>query len=149
MENSTLKLALEFASFAHANQSDKAGKPYIEHVKRVSSHLTDDNLKVIAYLHDVIEDTNFTAEDIQEKFGHEISIDVQALTKREGETYADFIKRIAVNPRARKVKMADLQDNLDLSRLPTVSRLDFERAEKYKMALAFLELVDGMVHSES
>ncbi len=134
--------ALEFATIAHANQTDKAGKPYIEHIKRVASNLHDDDLKTIAYLHDVIEDTIFTVENIQEKFGYEISIDVQALTRQENETYADFIKRIIVNPRARKVKMADLQDNLDLSRLPTVSRLDLERAEKYKMALAFLEFVE-------
>jgi (p)ppGpp synthase/HD superfamily hydrolase len=142
MEKTISERALEFAINAHANQTDKAGKPYIEHVKRVASNLQDEELRAIAYLHDVIEDTTFTAKDISDEFGYEIACDVQALSRNKDEAYADFIKRISKRSRAVKVKMNDLKDNLDLSRLPSVSKLDLERAEKYKMALSFLELIE-------
>jgi hypothetical protein len=91
----------------------------------------------------VIEDADFNPKDVLEEFGSEIFSDVLALTKNDGEAYADFIQRISKRRRARIVKMEDLKDNLDLSRLPSASKLDLERAEKYKMALLFLEFVEG------
>jgi len=144
MQNPLIALAIETASRAHANQKDKAGMPYIDHPVRVAEQLVEDDLKIIAYLHDVVEDTDITLAELAEKFGADIAEDIEALTKRKNEPYADFIQRLAPRPRARKVKMADLRDNLNLSRLTVVEAEDLERVEKYKSALALLELIEEL-----
>jgi (p)ppGpp synthase/HD superfamily hydrolase len=139
LENPRLQLAIAVATKAHAGQTDKAGMPYMDHPRRVAEQLKDNDLKIIAYLHDVVEDTEITLTDVQEMFGSEIAVEVEALTKRENEPYAAFIQRVAPRQRARKVKIADLKDNLDLKRLVRITQKDRDRAEKYKQALEVLE----------
>jgi len=131
--------ALALATRAHTGQVDKVGQPYIQHPQRVAAQFADEALRVIAILHDVVEDTSVTLEEIAAAFGPEIAADVDALTRRAGEAYMDFVRRAAQRPRARQVKLADLGDNLDLSRLPRITDQDKERLARYRQALAFLE----------
>jgi len=143
MNKTMSERAFDVAQKAHSGQVDKAGKPYIEHVVRVAESMTDENTKTVAYLHDVVEDTNMTIDEILVEFGRDIALAVSAITKSNGESYADFIKRISENNLARTVKKADLNDNLDLSRLQSISKIDKERAEKYKVSLMFLDFVEA------
>jgi len=140
-----LMSALDLAAAAHAGQVDKAGQPYIDHPIRVAAHFSDETLGVIALLHDVVEDTPVTLERIAQEFGPDVAAEVEALTRREGESYAEFIRRVAQRPLARRVKIADLQDNLDLSRLPSLSERDWERVRRYREALAVLQSQDPIV----
>lgn len=130
--------ALNVARQAHFGQVDKAGKEYILHPIAVAeSH--DPIKKVVALLHDVVEDSNITAEEIRSQFGDEIGDAVDAITHREKESYMEYVKRVAKNPVVKAVKIADLRHNMQLSRLPVVTDKDIERVEKkYKPALAYL-----------
>jgi (p)ppGpp synthase/HD superfamily hydrolase len=139
--------AFDVATKAHSKQFDKAGKPYIEHVMRVAASMPDEDTKTVAYLHDVVEDTGITIDEIYLEFGRDIALAVSAITKSNGESYADFIKRVSKNNIARTVKKADLNDNLDLSRLQSISKVDKERAEKYRVALMFIEFAESLQKS--
>jgi len=119
--------ALEMATRAHAGQIDKAGADYIEHPKRVAAQFSDETLQVIALLHDVIEDTEVTREEIAGEFGEEIAAEIDALSRCDSESYEEFIERAAMRPLARQVKIADLRDNMNLSRLPEITNRDRER----------------------
>jgi len=142
MDKSASERAYDLAIKAHNGQTDKAGKPYIEHVLRVAENMRDEITKTVAYLHDVVEDTNITIDEISAGFGSDVANAVNSLSRTDGESYADFISRLSKNAIARAVKVADLKDNLDLSRLKSISNVDKERAEKYKIALKFIELVE-------
>ena len=135
-----LALAYEFAKEAHKGQKDRAGNDYITHPVWVSEHLADTNCKIVGYLHDTVEDSNVSLDEIEEKFGKEIRDAVDALTKREGEVYLGYVSRICQNPIAKEVKIMDIRHNMDLSRTnsePTDS--DFWRLEnKYKPAYRML-----------
>lgn len=131
--------AYKLAEKAHAGQVDKAGKDYITHPVAVSGMLEDEEEKCVALLHDVLEDTDVTEEEIREEFSDTIADAVVAMTRGEHETYEDFIRRAKKNPIARKVKMADLTHNMDLSRLPVVTDKDLRRLEKYKRAMEVLK----------
>ncbi len=134
--------ALEIARKAHKGQLDKAGKDYINHPIKVASAL-EGEAKIVALLHDVVEDTDITLEQIRNYGFNEIVIDaLDAVTKREGENYDEFISRIKDNPVAVKVKLADLKDNMDLLRLPELSERDLQRIAKYHKAYRFLEKYD-------
>ena len=116
---SFVEKALEFATRAHAGQVDKGGKPYIGHPIRVAARVEGDVARAAAYLHDVIEDCGVTWEQLEmEGIPAEVIEAVIALSRREGETYKNFIERIAGNPVAVEVKLADLADNSDPGRLP-------------------------------
>jgi (p)ppGpp synthase/HD superfamily hydrolase len=131
--------AIKIASNAHFEQKDKAGKPYIFHPFRVMERCTGIDEKIIAVLHDTIEDTEITANSlIDEGFPSYIVEAVQSLTRLESESYEEFIQRVYKNPLATKVKIADLQDNLDLSRFSHISDSDFIRIDKYIKALDYL-----------
>ncbi|MCW9731918.1 HD domain-containing protein [Avibacterium sp. 20-15] len=124
----------------HANQVDKAGKAYVEHLQSVVNGLvqpTDDELAV-AWLHDVVEDTVISLEQIKAEFGATIANAIDAITKRENEPYEAYLNRVRSNDIARKVKISDLAHNMDLSRLKEVRDKDLKRREKYKKAMAFL-----------
>lgn len=124
----------------HANQVDKAGKAYVEHLQSVVNGLvqpTDDELAV-AWLHDVVEDTAISLEQIKAEFGATIANAIDAITKRENEPYEAYLSRVRSNDIARKVKISDLAHNMDLSRLKEVRDKDLKRREKYKKAMAFL-----------
>ena len=111
-------LALEFATRAHAGQTDKSGAPYIGHPQRVADRLPTAELKVVALLHDVLEDCDVTVDDLADAgIPDDLIAGVVAMTKREGEAYEDAVARAAEHPLARHVKAADIADNSDPQRL--------------------------------
>ncbi|GIW40957.1 MAG: hypothetical protein KatS3mg076_1534 [Candidatus Binatia bacterium] len=123
----------------HRGQKDKAGEPYILHVLRVMTAMSDDTSRMAAVLHDVVEDSHYTLEDLRAAgFPEEVLDAVDALTRRPGESYEAFVRRAAAHPVARRVKLADLEDNLNLRRLPSLTRRDLERLERYRAAWALL-----------
>ena len=131
-----IEQALLIAEKAHHGQTDKAGKPYIEHPKRVAQALQTVEEKMAGLLHDVIEDTKLTAEDLINLGMPEVVVEaVVALTKQPGETYDAFIDRVKTNPLAVRVKMADIGDNMNLDRLEKVTDEDLARNQKYEKAL--------------
>lgn len=135
-----LDLAIKIAIDAHAGQVDKGGQPYILHPLRVMLSVETDDERIVAVLHDIVEDTTITANDLYWVHGFKpaIMIAVVALTRRQGEDYFDFIRRCMGNPLARAVKIADIRDNLDPKRpLPSDPKA-FDRAEKYRRALRML-----------
>ena len=135
----TLEDAIALARNAHAGQVDKAGAPYINHPLRMATTLESTEAKFVAILHDVVEDTPVTLEDLRAAgYSPLIVAAVDSLTRREYETYEAFIQRAAANPITRQVKIADLRDNLDLSRIAEPTARDYERIERYKRALQAL-----------
>ena len=134
-----VKAADEYAARKHEGQVDKAGVPYINHPRAVAAKLDSDVEKTIALLHDTVEDTDATVEEIKSIFGSEIADAVAVLTHPKDEPYMDYIRRIWKNRLARDVKLADLEHNMDLSRLNgKVTEKDLERVEKYKKARQIL-----------
>ncbi|MBO4529730.1 MAG: HD domain-containing protein [Paludibacteraceae bacterium] len=133
--NENVEKAFEMALKAHKGQVDKAGKAYIMHPVRVASKFKEDDLIIVSLLHDVVEDTDIQLNQIESMFGKEIALAVDGLTRRESESYDDFISRCSKNELSRRVKIEDLKDNMNLSRLKTVSEKDLSRVEKYKKAL--------------
>lgn len=131
--------ALAIARDAHKGQVDKAGVDYIQHPLFVASLVEGELAKTVALLHDVVEDSDWTLEDLRNKgLPEEVVQTVGILTKKRNEKYEEYILRVKQNPLARQVKLADLQHNSDLSRLTTVTEIDRKRAEKYRQAIAFL-----------
>lgn len=135
-----VKRAKSLAAKVHASQKDKGGNPYINHIEGVAAGVESVEAKTVAYLHDVLEDTATTEDDLKkEGFPAEIIEAVKALTKDKDETYEDFIKRVGKNPLAAKVKLSDLANNMDISRIPNPSEKDYERIEKYRKAIEYLK----------
>ena len=133
----TLEKAIMIATEAHKGQTDKAGKPYILHPLRVMGKMESTSEQIVAVLHDLLEDTSWTKEDLtREGFDDEIIQAVDHLTRDEehGETYDDFIKRVSKNKLATRVKLADLEDNMDVTRLGALTQKDYTRVDKYKKA---------------
>lgn len=136
--------AIILATQAHADQVDKGGAPYILHPLRVMMAMTTEQERIVAVLHDVVEDSDYALSDLAAAFGWDVYDAVDALTRRDGETYEAFIKRCAQNPIARRVKLADLADNMDLSRLgrePTPD--DQRRFDRYNNARVHLSLLES------
>jgi len=132
---STLERAIEMAAKAHEGKVDKAGAPYILHPLRVMLKLKKSEERIAAVLHDVVEDSDFTLEDLRSKgFPDDVVDAVDAVTMRPGESYDDFVRRAALNPIGRRVKLADLEDNCDLSRIANPTKEDYERLAKYQRA---------------
>lgn len=136
-----LDRAITLAVSAHAGQVDKAGAPYILHPLRIMLRQPDGGRRIAAVLHDVVEDGGVALDAIRSDFGDVVADAVDALTRRDGESYDEFVGRCAGNAVARDVKRADIEDNLDLSRLPAVTDRDLQRADKYRRALALLASV--------
>lgn len=136
-----LARAIAIATEAHAGQTDKAGAPYIEHPLRVMRAQSTEEARMVAVLHDVIEDCpGWTFGRLAEEGFSAAVLDALArVTKTVGESYEDFARRAAGNPVSRAVKLADLADNMDLSRLTEVTDKDLARLEKYRSALAILQ----------
>jgi (p)ppGpp synthase/HD superfamily hydrolase len=138
----TLEDAIILAVQAHCGQKDKAGQPYFLHPLRVMLSMETETERMAAVLHDVVEDTGVTLEDLRTRgYPEEVIMAVEALTRRETETYDQFIERVGRNPMARKVKIADLQDNIDLGRLADPGPRDLARVDKYRRALE--KLLEG------
>lgn len=134
-----LALAKRIALTAHEGQVDKAGAPYWHHPAFVADHVTSPEAKVVAWLHDVVEDSEWTLEDLlAEGIWPEIVEGVDAITKRAGEAYESYLDRVKSNPFALAVKLADLTHNMDLSRIANPTEKDFARIEKYRWAVDYL-----------
>ena len=132
------ELALQIAQKAHAGQVDKAGKDYILHPMTVASYMDTDIEKTIAYLHDVLEDTDVTVDAVRKIFPNEIVDTLIILTHRKDESYFEYIQRVSTSKLAKKVKVADLLHNLDITRIKEPTKQDYERLEKYKKAILYL-----------
>lgn len=131
----TLERAIALAVEAHAGALDKAGQPYILHPLRVMFRLEGNAERIVAVLHDVVEDTGRTPEDLRALgFSEEVLAALACVTKRAGESYDDFVTRAMSNPIAKRVKLADIEDNLDVRRLATVAEKDGERINRYLKA---------------
>ena len=131
------KKALAIAAAAHAGQMDKAGKPYMDHVIRVALGVPCGDAKIVALLHDVVEDSCWSLGMLKaEGFSDVIVAAVAAMTHKMGESYDDYIERVKLNPLATVVKLSDLADNTDDGRLPVV---DLARILKYAKAKSKLE----------
>jgi (p)ppGpp synthase/HD superfamily hydrolase len=136
---STLERAIAIAAQAHQGQKDKGGAPYILHPLRVMLALSSDEDRTVAVLHDVLEDTPWTADALRrEGFSDTIVAAVESLTRRSGEPYEDFILRARSNPIARRVKCADLADNMNLARIEQPTVADRDRVLRYEKAMATL-----------
>jgi (p)ppGpp synthase/HD superfamily hydrolase len=135
MNNNLLEKALVIATKAHEGQKDKAGSPYILHPIRVSNRCLTDEEKIVALLHDVIEDTNVSASDLLASgFPRNIVEAVLSVTRNEGESYEDFVIRSKQNPIGRQVKLHDLEDNMDITRFNQLTEKDLVRLNKYLKA---------------
>jgi guanosine-3',5'-bis(diphosphate) 3'-pyrophosphohydrolase len=129
----TLERAIEIAARAHTGQTDKASQPYIVHPLRVMMRVQTRDEMIAAVLHDVVEDTPVTLQDLlREGFSDQVVAAVEALTKREGETRLEAAKRAATVPIARAVKLADNAENMDLSRIANPTERDLSRLEEYR-----------------
>ena len=138
-EQSMVDLALSIARKAHEGQLDKAGVDYIEHPIYVASQVDTEEEKAVALLHDVIEDSSVSAEELlQAGLPETVVTAVQVLTKKKEQDYQTYLETVKKNPLARVVKLADLEHNSDLSRLSSITEKDRERLKKYKKAIDFL-----------
>lgn len=139
------KKALEIAIKYHEGQVDLGGRPYINHLITVgefvkkSTNSSIDEVVAVAYLHDILEDTSCTENDLYRLFPKKIVEAVIDLTRKGNETYHDYLERLKPNELARIVKLADLNNNQDISRISNPSKRDFERRNKYLNAINFLK----------
>lgn len=141
---SDLENAISLAVKIHSGQEDKAGEPYILHPLRVMFKLSSNTERVVAILHDVVEDSELSFEDLRNSgYSEEVICALEAVTKRPEEEGSDkgyqaFVERAGENPIARKVKIADLMDNLEVTRLNEFSEKDARRVARYLRALRYL-----------
>ncbi|RON36097.1 GTP pyrophosphokinase [Pseudomonas frederiksbergensis] len=135
----TLERAIAIAAAAHEGQVDKGGAPYILHPLRVMLRVNTLEERIVAVLHDVVEDCGISFDDLRnEGFSETVLMAIASVTKVPGESYEAFIERVAQNPIGRVVKLADLEENSDLSRIAQPSWEDLERVEKYRRAIGVL-----------
>ncbi len=144
-----LSKAIDIATRAHVGEVDKGGSPYILHPLRVMLSRENELERICAVLHDVVEDSHVTFDDLREEgFSEEIITVLDYLTKRDGESYDDFIDRILTNEVVCHVKLADLCDNIDLTRIKDPTEKDEARMRKYnEVAMRILDrlsLSDGI-----
>ncbi len=133
------KKAILLCFEAHAGQVDKSGLPYVLHPLHLAEQMPDEISAAVALLHDVVEDTPYTLDALRETgFPDQVLAAVDLLTHREGVPYMDYVAAIRPNPVARRVKIADLRHNSDLTRIEQVTERDLKRVRKYQKALAFL-----------
>jgi len=140
---STLEKAIIIAAQAHDGQTDKAGEPYILHPLRMMLRLSLAEDRITAVLHDVVEDSDISLEDLRaEGFSERIIEAIRSVTKEPEESYKDFINRAASNPIARRVKLVDLEDNSNLSRIKNPTDIDLKRIEKYRRAIEMIKAIE-------
>ena len=133
-----VEAARALAARMHEGQTDKAGLPYITHPMRVAGRLDSPQAQVVGWLHDTVEDTPLTLADIEAQFGPETAAAVDAVSRRDGEAWDDYLVRVRADPLARQVKISDLIDNSNLGRIPRVTMRDVLRQAKYNRALQTL-----------
>ncbi|MBI4858665.1 MAG: GTP pyrophosphokinase [Candidatus Riflebacteria bacterium] len=135
-----LEEAIQLAVSAHKGQKDKVGAPYILHPLRLMCRVEGEDEQIAAVLHDVLEDTPVRMEDLEKAGFPAAALEaLERLTRRQSESYEQFIDRVMGNPVAIRVKMADLEDNLNVQRLPEVRERDRERLNRYLVALGRLK----------
>ena len=135
----TLEDAVSIAALAHRGQKEKAGAPYLLHPLRMMLRMKSEAAMMAAVLHDVVEDTDWTLERLREKgFPEEVLQAVECLTHNEGESYDEFIERVRKNHIAQEVKIADLEDNMNIQRINEMGAKDLERLGKYHRAWCVL-----------
>jgi (p)ppGpp synthase/HD superfamily hydrolase len=147
---SNLETAIRIAVNAHAGQTDKGGAPYITHPLRLMAAVDSEEAKIVAILHDVVEDTTVSLEDLRrEGFSDDILTAVACVTHRKVESYADYVIRCKAHPLARQAKLADLADNSRLDRcILRVKRIDRDLARMHRYVLSYKFLTDGLSESE-
>ena len=134
------KRAIKLAYEAHAGQTDKSGLPYIHHPLHLAEQMQDESTTILALLHDVVEDTQYSIEDIEAMgFDREITDALRLMTHDQRVPYMEYVGKLKKNPLARTVKLADLRHNSDISRLNEVTEKDLKRIEKYRAAIELLE----------
>ena len=133
------KKALKLSFEAHKDQLDKSGMPYVFHPFHLAEQMTDEDTTVVALLHDVVEDTDYTLDDLRVMgFNEKVIEAIGLMTHAEGVPYMEYVAKIKENPIAKAVKLADLTHNSDSSRLDNITEKDIARREKYKNAIEFL-----------
>lgn len=134
------KIALKLCFEAHKDQIDKSGMPYVFHPFHLAEQMADENTTIVALLHDVIEDTEYTLDDLR-KFGfaEDVLSAISLMSHADDVPYMEYVVKIKTNPIAKAVKLADLKHNSDMSRLDRITQIDEERAKKYKQAIELLE----------
>lgn len=131
----SLEKAIGIAAEAHTGQRDKAGAPYILHPLRMMLRMQTDEERIVAVLHDVVEDSDWTLDGLRaEGFSDAVVEAVDALTRQEGESYEAFVVRAGQLSLARRVKLADLEDNMDTTRLGAITEVDEARLARYERA---------------
>lgn len=136
-----IRLAEIIATGAHYGQVDKGGEAYINHPATVAMYVNTKDEKIVAWLHDVVEDTDVTISDIKNMFGTKIAQAVDAITRRDNEDRSVYLERVKANKIAKSVKIADLTHNSDLSRIKwrALTIEDFNRADRYSREKDYLE----------
>lgn len=137
---SDTKKALKLCFEAHKDQLDKSGMPYVFHPFHLAEQMKDETTTIVALLHDVVEDTEYTLKDLSDMgFSKDVTDALRLLTHDDAVPYMDYVSLIKGNPIAKAVKLADLRHNSDLSRLDEITDKASERKEKYAKAIALLE----------
>ncbi len=144
-KTATLEDAISIVALAHNGQKDKAGSPYLLHPLRMMVQMKSETAMIVAILHDVVEDSTWTLEQLRERgFSEEVLTAVDCVTNRTGESYEKFIERVQTNPIARQVKIADLEDNMNIRRISEIKPKDLERLEKYHKSWLVLKKVENI-----
>lgn len=134
------KKALKLCFEAHKNQADKSGMPYVFHPFHLAEQMEDENTVTVALLHDIVEDTEYSLDDLKNMgFPQQVIEALGLLTHDKSVPYMDYVKKIKENSIAKVVKLADLKHNSDLSRLETIDEKALKRVKKYKNAMNLLE----------
>ena len=137
---STIERAIVIAAEAHAGQVDKAGAPYILHPLRVMLRMETDDERITAVLHDLVEDSAWDLDQLRaEGFSEQVVRAIDSVTRRDGESYDDFLLRAGRDAIGLRVKLADLEDNCDITRIATPTDGDLARMEKYRRAIEQLQ----------
>ncbi len=142
---STLERAIVIAAEAHVGQVDKAGAPYVLHPLRMMLRLSTSDEMIAAVLHDVVEDCGLSLEMLRaDGFSEQVLEAIDSVTRRAEESYEEFVLRAASNSIGRRVKLADLRDNSDLSRIKHPTARDYARVEKYRRAIETICALEGI-----
>lgn len=133
------KKAMKLCFEAHKDQVDKSGIPYVFHPIHLAEQMSDECSTIVALLHDVVEDTDYTFEDLI-KLGFDVDVikALKLITHVDDVPYMEYVAKIKDNPIARKVKLADLRHNSDLSRIDVADEKALQRKEKYMKAIDYL-----------
>ncbi|MBE6674748.1 MAG: HD domain-containing protein [Ruminococcaceae bacterium] len=134
------KKALKLCFDAHKEQTDKSGMPYVFHPFHLAEQMQTEETTIVALLHDVVEDTDYTIDDLRKMgFSENVLSAIEFMTHDTCTPYMDYVAQIKTNPIAKAVKLADLKHNSDMSRLDIITQYDIDRKEKYKKAIELLE----------